>query len=121
MTGKIIRRQNIRLTHDTGAAGLIYGYTGIIPIALWGILKWFGSESANVMECLALYGYANLIWIPVALVSWSPLTGRWCCNSRRCPATDKMQHLTTPSLVLDSRSRLCSSSATCIPSSALRM
>jgi len=58
----------------SGAAGLIYGYTGVIPIALWGILKWFGSESANVLECWALYGYANLIWIPVALISWSPVT-----------------------------------------------
>lgn len=58
----------------SGAAGLIYGYTMVIPIGLWGVLKWFGSESANLMECLALYGYANLIWIPVALVSWSPLT-----------------------------------------------
>jgi hypothetical protein len=59
----------------SGAAGLIYGYTLFIPLGLWGVLKWFGSESANLMECWALYGYANLIWIPVALVSWSPLTG----------------------------------------------
>ncbi|KAH9826116.1 protein YIP5-like [Teratosphaeria destructans] len=58
----------------SGAAGLIYGYTLFIPLGLWGTLKWFGSESANLMECWALYGYANLIWIPVALVSWSPLT-----------------------------------------------
>ncbi|KAM0712176.1 hypothetical protein Q7P37_011270 [Cladosporium fusiforme] len=58
----------------SGAAGLIYGYTAFIPLGLWGVLKWFGSESANLMECWALYGYANLIWIPVALVSWSPLT-----------------------------------------------
>ena len=27
------------------------------------------------MECFALYGYANLFWIVVALVSWSPLDG----------------------------------------------
>lgn len=59
----------------SGAAGLIYGYTLFIPLGLWGVLKWFGSESANLMECWALYGYGNLIWIPVALVSWSPLTG----------------------------------------------
>ena len=59
----------------SGAAGLVYGYTLLIPLALWGVLKWFGSESANLMECWALYGYGNLIWIPVALVSWSPLTG----------------------------------------------
>ena len=57
----------------SGAAGLVYGYTGVIPIALWGVLKWFGSEGANVLECWALYGYANLIWILVALISWSPL------------------------------------------------
>ena len=62
------------LTYGIGAAGLIYGYTGVIPIALWATLKWFGSESANLLECWALYGYANLIWIPVALISWSPIT-----------------------------------------------
>ncbi|KAI1113785.1 Yip1-domain-containing protein [Nemania sp. NC0429] len=58
----------------SGAAGLIYGYTLVIPIALYGALRYFGSESANLLECWALYGYANLIWIPVALISWSPLT-----------------------------------------------
>ena len=58
----------------SGAAGLIYGYTFVIPVALWGVLRWFGSEGASVLECWALYGYANLIWIPVALISWSPIT-----------------------------------------------
>lgn len=24
-----------------------------------------------MLECWALYGYSNLIWIPVALISWS--------------------------------------------------
>jgi len=55
----------------TAASGLIYGYTFIIPVALWGVLRWFESEGANVLECWALYGYGNLIWIPVALISWS--------------------------------------------------
>lgn len=41
---------------------------------LWGALRYFGSESANALECTALYGYANLMWIPVALVSWSSIT-----------------------------------------------
>ncbi|MCJ1256501.1 hypothetical protein MMC24_004322 [Lignoscripta atroalba] len=58
----------------SGASGLIYGYTGVIPVALWAVLRWFGSEGASVLECWALYGYANLIWIPVALISWSSLT-----------------------------------------------
>ena len=55
---------------------MVYGYTVFVPLGLWAVLKWFGSESANLMEGWALYGYANLIWIPVALVSWSPLTGK---------------------------------------------
>ena len=45
-------------------------------MALWGVLKWYGSESANLLECLALYGYANLIWVPVAIASASPITGK---------------------------------------------
>ena len=57
-----------------GAAGLIYGYTAFIPMALYLALRYFGSESANLLECWALYGYANLTWIPVALIAWSPLT-----------------------------------------------
>ncbi|CCX05144.1 hypothetical protein FPQ18DRAFT_334970 [Pyronema domesticum] len=58
----------------SGAAGLMYGYTAFIPVALWGVLKWYGSESAKLLECLCLYGYANLIWVPVAIASASPIT-----------------------------------------------
>lgn len=65
----------------SGGAGLIYGYTGLVPVALWGVLKWFGSEHANLLECMALYGYANLIWIPVALISWSPISSKWISPS----------------------------------------
>ena len=62
------------LTHrHTGAAGLIYGYTIFIPTLLFLALRYFGSESANLLECVALYGYANLVWIPVAFVSWSSI------------------------------------------------
>jgi len=52
----------------------VYGYTGLVPVGLWGVLKWYGSESANLLECACLYGYANLVWILVALVSWSPVS-----------------------------------------------
>ena len=56
----------------SGAAGLVYGYTAFVPVGLWGVLKWYGSESANLLECCCLYGYANLVWIAVALIAWSP-------------------------------------------------
>lgn len=110
----------------SGAAGLVYGYTLFIPLGLWAVLKWFGSESANVLECWALYGYANLIWIPVALVSWSPLSGtilsavdrfdyadvsispelqlrrRWLCPFRRLSIPESVSHLFTLStMILD--------------------
>ncbi|EPS36581.1 hypothetical protein H072_9908 [Dactylellina haptotyla CBS 200.50] len=57
----------------TGAAGLVYGYTAFVPAALWGVLKWYGSDSANLLECLSLYGYANVIWVPVSIASVSPI------------------------------------------------
>ncbi|KAL9016947.1 MAG: hypothetical protein Q9185_005733 [Variospora sp. 1 TL-2023] len=73
---------NFRLL--SGAAGLVYGYTAFVPVGLWAALKWFSSSAArggggggdssiSVVECWALYGYANVIWIPVALISWSPV------------------------------------------------
>ena len=72
------RRGGVGAPYDfrllSGAAGIVYGYTFAVPVALWGVLRWFGGEGASLLECWALYGYANLIWIPVALVSWSPLT-----------------------------------------------
>jgi hypothetical protein len=55
----------------------LIGDLGIIPVAIWGVLKWYGSESANLLECLALYGYANLVWVPVAIASVSPITSRF--------------------------------------------
>jgi hypothetical protein len=61
----------------SSGTGMIYGYTAIVPVALWGALKWWGSESANLMEVIALYGYSNLIWIPVALISWSPISSAY--------------------------------------------
>ncbi|KAL9600044.1 MAG: hypothetical protein Q9219_003414 [cf. Caloplaca sp. 3 TL-2023] len=74
---------NFRLL--SGAAGLVYGYTAFVPVALWAALKWFGSPGGatalggeresgiSIVECWALYGYANVIWVPVALISWSPI------------------------------------------------
>lgn len=59
----------------SGAAGLVYGYTLFVPLAMWAALRWFGAQSLELVECWALYGYGNLFWIAVALVSWSPLDG----------------------------------------------
>ncbi|KAK9477992.1 hypothetical protein V1514DRAFT_332547 [Lipomyces japonicus] len=57
----------------SAAAGLMYGYTFVVPIVLWAVLKWYKSEHAKLLECITLYGYANTIWVPVALVAISPI------------------------------------------------
>jgi hypothetical protein len=57
----------------SGSAGIIYGYTLLVPVGLYLALRYFGSEAAHILECWALYGYSNLIWIPVALISWSTI------------------------------------------------
>ncbi|KAK9389303.1 hypothetical protein V1515DRAFT_595474 [Lipomyces mesembrius] len=57
----------------SAAAALMYGYTFVIPILLWAVLKWYRSEHARLLECVTLYGYANTVWVPVALVSISPI------------------------------------------------
>ncbi|XP_012281321.1 protein YIPF1 [Orussus abietinus] len=61
------------------AATLIFLYAWLLPIALWGALKWTSSESHNetelieqvpltpgLLELLCLYGYSLAIYIPVA-------------------------------------------------------
>ena len=58
----------------SGAAGLIYGYTLFVPLGLWAALRWFGAQGLELVECWALYGYGNLFWIGVSLLSWSPLS-----------------------------------------------
>ena len=45
----------------------------MVPAVLWGVLRWYGSEGLGLIESWALYGYANIIWIPVAIISWSPI------------------------------------------------
>jgi protein YIPF1/2 len=49
----------------TAAAGLMYGYIGVIPAILWVAMKWYGCEP-SLLEILCLYGYGGMIvWIPV--------------------------------------------------------
>jgi hypothetical protein len=84
----------------SGAAGLGYGYTALVPVGLWGVLKWYGSESANLLECGCLYGYANLVWIVVALVSWSPISSK-SCAVLRTPRWCALLTTASPLLVLN--------------------
>jgi hypothetical protein len=54
----------------TYAATAIFGYAWLIPIALWGTLKWCGSQEAKLsfLEIVCVYGYSLSIYIPVSIL-----------------------------------------------------
>lgn len=56
----------------TIAATLIWSYTFLIPVAVWGLLRWYKCEP-SILEILCLYGYSNAAWVPVSIVAISPL------------------------------------------------
>lgn len=60
----------------TGAAGLMYSYTFIVPAILWLVIRYFNmSPTTTLIQLICLYGYSNITWIPVAILSISPLLG----------------------------------------------
>lgn len=54
----------------TYAATAIFIYAWLIPAALWGTLKWYGSQEARLsfLEILCAYGYSLSIYIPVSIL-----------------------------------------------------
>lgn len=61
----------------TFAFGTIYTYAFLIPLLVWGATKYFGCQP-DLLEMLALYGYALTIWIPVSVLSVIPIElARW--------------------------------------------
>jgi hypothetical protein len=53
----------------TYAATVIFSYAWLVPIALWGILKWCGRQEArlSILEILCVYGYSLSIYVPVSI------------------------------------------------------
>jgi hypothetical protein len=60
----------------TGAAGLMFGYTFVVPVVLWLVIRYLDiSPATTVLQLICLYGYSNITWIPIAILSISPLVG----------------------------------------------
>lgn len=60
----------------TGAAGLMYTYTFVVPLVLWVVFRYLNvSPTTTLFQLVSLYGYSNITWIPVAILSVSPLLG----------------------------------------------
>lgn len=63
----------------TGAASMLYSYTFIWPPILWAVTRYLGllsdQPNATFIGFVSLYGYSNIVWIPVAILAVMPLDG----------------------------------------------
>lgn len=50
----------------TVGAATIYGYTIVIPIILWGVLKYL-TVPVSLLDTICIYGYALFVYIPVSV------------------------------------------------------
>lgn len=54
----------------TGAAGLMYAYTFLVPLGLFFVVRYTNiAPSVTLLQFVCLYGYSNAIWIFVAILS----------------------------------------------------
>lgn len=60
------------ITKVTVSAGLFYGYVGIVPLALYFLLKYLGVVS-GLVQLWCLYGYSLFIFIPASFFSAVPV------------------------------------------------
>lgn len=63
----------------SGAATILYSYTFIWPVLLYFIIRHVvitaQRETVSVVKLCCVFGYSNIIWIPVAILAVSPLAG----------------------------------------------
>lgn len=59
------------LEYDFGllstAVGLVYSYGIGVPVLLWLALRYLGVGEWSVVEAIAVWGYGQFVWIPVAV------------------------------------------------------
>lgn len=66
-------RYSPRLHNVTIAATLIYCYAWLVPLALWGFLRWRQSRGVpagtySLLETLCVYGYSLSAYVPTAVL-----------------------------------------------------
>lgn len=67
------------------AVGLVYAYGLGVPVLLWFALRYLGVGEWSVVEAMAVWGYGQFVWIPVA-VSYA-MFALSMCLTRRCIAS----------------------------------
>eukprot|EP00128_Syssomonas_multiformis_P016947 Colp12_sorted_trinity150504_noHs@8018 len=51
------------------AGTALYAYAVLLPISVWGLLKWLASVNVSILELVCLYGYSLFFYIPVSILS----------------------------------------------------
>ena len=68
------------LEYDFGllstAVALVYSYGVGVPVLLWLALRYMGVGEWSVIEAVAVWGYGQFVWIPVAVSSIRLLSPR---------------------------------------------
>lgn len=49
------------------AVSLVYAYGLALPALLWGALRYMGVQEWSLVEAVAVWGYGQFVWIPVAV------------------------------------------------------
>jgi len=49
------------------AVSLVYAYGLALPVLLWVALRYLGVGEWSVIEAIAVWGYAQFVWIPVSV------------------------------------------------------
>jgi hypothetical protein len=49
------------------AVSLVYAYGLVLPILLWLALRYLGVGEWSIIEAVAVWGYGQFVWIPVAV------------------------------------------------------
>jgi hypothetical protein len=57
------------------AATTIYTYITLIPLLLWGILRYTTKTSPSLLDIVTVYGYSLFVYIPVSVVCIFPWVG----------------------------------------------
>ncbi|KAK9510837.1 hypothetical protein O3M35_005536 [Rhynocoris fuscipes] len=63
--------------HAVTAAGtVIFSYAWIVPVVLWIILQWYGSDQfkLNLLELLCVYGYCLSVFVPLSILWVIPIS-----------------------------------------------
>ncbi|GBG68828.1 hypothetical protein CBR_g3522 [Chara braunii] len=63
---------------------LLYGYVGLVPLLLFGVLKYYGMTS-GLVQLWCMYGYSLFIYIPCMFVTVIPFEFlRWLAVAASC-------------------------------------